>query len=52
MLEFDIPVIFGVLTTQNNQQAQDRIGGKMGHKGVEAVDAAISMMDIVETMAV
>src|SRR3990167_1652551 len=41
MMEFDIPVIFGVLTTKNMQQAQDRIGGKMGHKGIEAVDAAV-----------
>ena len=50
MLEFDIPVIFGVLTTQTMQQAQDRIGGRMGHKGVEAADAAMDMLNTVNTI--
>jgi 6,7-dimethyl-8-ribityllumazine synthase len=39
------PVIFGVLTTLNNQQAMDRAGGKLGNKGEEAALTAIRMMD-------
>ena len=37
------PVIFGVLTTNNMQQAQERSGGKHGNKGVEAAITAIKM---------
>lgn len=40
----DIPVIFGVLTVDNEQQALDRIGGPCGHKGKEAAEAAIKMI--------
>lgn len=40
----DIPVIFGVLTVDNEQQALDRIGGPYGHKGKEAAEAAIKMI--------
>ena len=36
----DIPVIFGVLTTQNREQANDRVGGKKGHMGRESANAA------------
>lgn len=50
MLDYDLPVIFGVLTTENDEQAKDRIGGKEGHKGVEAADAAIHMMTIVDSI--
>lgn len=39
------PVIFGVLTVDNEQQALDRIGGPDGHKGREAAEAAIIMFD-------
>ncbi|MBK0382033.1 6,7-dimethyl-8-ribityllumazine synthase [Pedobacter sp. SD-b] len=37
------PVIFGVLTTDNQQQALDRAGGKHGNKGTEAAITAIKM---------
>lgn len=47
-LEFEIPVIFGVLTTENEAQAWDRLGGKQGHKGVEAADCALAMHTILE----
>jgi 6,7-dimethyl-8-ribityllumazine synthase len=40
------PVIFGVLTTENEAQALARVGGKHGHKGVEAAEAALMMCDI------
>ncbi len=41
----DIPVIFGVLTVDNEQDALDRAGGKLGNKGAEAAEAAIMMYD-------
>ena len=45
-LELDIPIIFGVLTTENLAQAFDRLGGAHGHKGKDAADAAISILDV------
>jgi len=42
-LEYNIPFIFGVLTTLNQQQAVDRAGGKLGNKGDEAAVTAIKM---------
>jgi 6,7-dimethyl-8-ribityllumazine synthase len=42
-LEYKIPFIFGVLTTDNRQQALDRTGGKLGNKGDEAAVTAIKM---------
>lgn len=41
------PVIFGVLTTNTLQQAQDRAGGIHGNKGVEAAITAIKMANII-----
>ncbi len=40
------PVIFGVLTVENEQQAVDRAGGKHGNKGIEAAVTAIKMVDM------
>jgi 6,7-dimethyl-8-ribityllumazine synthase len=42
-LEYNIPFIFGVLTTLNHVQALDRAGGKHGNKGDEAAVTAIKM---------
>ena len=42
--ECDIPVIFGVLTVLDEQQALDRTGGCHGHKGCEAAETAIKMI--------
>ena len=42
-IKYTIPVIFGVLTTNDLQQALDRAGGKHGNKGVEAAVTAIKM---------
>ncbi len=39
----DVPVIFGVLTVDNEQDALDRAGGCLGNKGSEAAEAAIKM---------
>ncbi len=43
-LKYNKPVIFGVLTTDNLEQAQARSGGKHGNKGVEAAVTAIKML--------
>lgn len=40
-----VPVIFGVLTVLDLQQALDRCGGSAGHKGIEAAQTAIAMVD-------
>tara|TARA_B100001109_G_C18704698_1_gene399679 strand:+ start:215 stop:694 length:480 start_codon:yes stop_codon:yes gene_type:complete len=45
-IKLDIPVIFGVLTDDNEQQAIDRSGGKYGNKGVEAAITAIEMLNL------
>ncbi len=50
MLECDLPVIFGLLTTENIKQAIDRVGGKEGHKGIEAADAAVEMIQVVNSL--
>jgi 6,7-dimethyl-8-ribityllumazine synthase len=39
-----MPMIFGVLTTNTLEQAQDRCGGKLGNKGDEAAVTAIQMV--------
>jgi 6,7-dimethyl-8-ribityllumazine synthase len=41
-----VPVIFGVLTTEDSNQANERAGGKMGNKGFEAASAAIEMVNL------
>ncbi|HMO53208.1 MAG TPA: 6,7-dimethyl-8-ribityllumazine synthase [Tepidiformaceae bacterium] len=41
--ETGVPVIFGVLTVDNVEQAMSRTGGKDGHKGEESAQAAIEM---------
>ena len=43
-LKYNKPFIFGVLTTNNEQQALDRAGGKLGNKGDEAAITAIKMV--------
>jgi 6,7-dimethyl-8-ribityllumazine synthase len=47
-LDYDVPVIFGVLTTENEEQARERTGGAHGHKGREAAEAAIEMMALMQ----
>jgi 6,7-dimethyl-8-ribityllumazine synthase len=42
-LDYNIPFIFGVLTTETHQQAAERAGGKRGNKGDEAAVTAIRM---------
>lgn len=45
-IKYNKPVIFGVLTTDNMQQALDRAGGKHGNKGEEAAITAIQMSHV------
>ena len=45
-LEYGRPVGFGVLTTDNEDQALERCGGRHGNKGAEAVQAVLEMLDI------
>lgn len=47
----DIPVIFGVLTVDNEEQALDRAGGRLGNKGSEAAQTAMLMFDFKEKVA-
>jgi 6,7-dimethyl-8-ribityllumazine synthase len=41
-----LPVIFGVLTTNTQAQANDRVGGKHGHAGKRAAEAALEMIEL------
>lgn len=45
-LSLPVPVIFGVLTVDNENQARERIGGKHGHKGEEAAITALKMVTL------
>jgi 6,7-dimethyl-8-ribityllumazine synthase len=49
-IKTSIPIIFGVLTTDTAQQARDRIGGKHGHAGRRAADAAAEMIALVKSI--
>jgi 6,7-dimethyl-8-ribityllumazine synthase len=49
-LQADIPVLFGVLTTDSIEQAIERAGTKAGNKGAEAAMAAIEMMSLMEQL--
>ncbi|MCM1483813.1 MAG: 6,7-dimethyl-8-ribityllumazine synthase [Muribaculaceae bacterium] len=40
----DTPVIFGLLTVNDESQANERLGGKHGHKGIEAAQTALAMI--------
>ena len=51
-LQLDVPVIFGVLTVETEQQAIDRVDGTHGHKGEEAAVAAIKMIALKESFKV
>ncbi len=49
-LDTGIPVIFGVLTTDDIAAALERAGGKMGNKGFEAAATAIEMVDLLRQL--
>jgi len=49
-LQYDMPVAFGVLTTENIEQAVERAGTKAGNKGVDAAMAVIEMADLLKNI--
>jgi len=48
-LTLPVPTVFGVLTVDNRQQADERTGGKHGHKGEEAALTALKMITIMKS---
>ncbi len=44
--ETGVPVAFGVLTTENAEQAADRAGGRLGNRGADAAEAAVKMANL------
>jgi 6,7-dimethyl-8-ribityllumazine synthase len=48
-LTMPVPTIFGILTVDNQQQADERIGGKHGHKGEEAAITALKMIAVTQS---
>ncbi|SFX19767.1 6,7-dimethyl-8-ribityllumazine synthase [Marinospirillum alkaliphilum] len=50
MMEFETPIANGVLTVNSIEQAIERSGTKMGNKGVEAADAALEMVNLLNTL--
>jgi 6,7-dimethyl-8-ribityllumazine synthase len=50
-LEYKLPVIFGVLTTDTIEQAIERAGSKAGNKGAEAAVAAVEMVNLLKAVA-
>ena len=49
-LETNLPVVFGVITTETIEQAIERAGTKAGNKGFEAATTAIEMASLIERL--
>ncbi len=49
-LDTGVPVVFGVLTTENIEQAIERAGTKAGNKGFESATVAIEMIDLLRQL--
>ncbi len=49
-LETDVPISFGILTTDNLEQAIERAGSKAGNKGFEAAMVAIEMANLLKKL--
>ena len=49
-LETGVPVMFGVLTTENIEQAIERAGSKAGNKGAECAQGAIEMVNLIRAL--
>lgn len=47
-VEYQLPVVFGILTTDNEQQALSRCGGSEGHKGIDCANIALEMIGLLE----
>ena len=49
-LQTEVPVLFGVLTTENLEQAIERAGTQAGNKGAEAAKSAIEMANLIKSV--
>jgi 6,7-dimethyl-8-ribityllumazine synthase len=49
-LQFDVPVLFGVLTCESMEQAVDRAGGAHGNKGSECAEVALHMVGLLKNL--
>jgi len=49
-LDYQLPVVFGVLTTDTIEQAIERAGTKAGNKGSDAAQTALDMMNLIEQL--
>lgn len=49
-LDTEVPVIFGIVTTENIEQAIERAGTKAGNKGFDAAMAAVEMANLLENI--
>ena len=49
-MQSEIPVTFGVLTTENIEQAIERAGTKAGNKGAEAAMTALEMINVLKAI--
>lgn len=49
-IESQKPLAFGILTCKTMQQAKDRIGGRCGHKGVEAATALLETISTIQSL--
>jgi 6,7-dimethyl-8-ribityllumazine synthase len=50
MMETNVPIGFGILTTDSLEQAIERAGSKAGNKGVEAASATLEMVRVMEQL--
>lgn len=50
MMDFEVPIAFGVLTTENIEQAIERAGTKAGNKGAEAALSALEMINVLQQL--
>ena len=50
MLETGKPIGFGILTTENEEQAYDRVGGNHGHKGEETAQVVLEMVGLMKAL--
>ena len=50
-LSTGVPVMFGILTTENIEQAIERAGSKSGNKGSDCAAGALEMIDLIRNMA-
>ena len=46
-----IPVLFGIITTDNIEQAIERAGSKAGNKGSECAESAIEMVNLIKAIS-